>query len=100
MDLGGVSLLVALTGLMVFVIGAIVGLSAYYGSFDGGHLVRGWVLLLYGMWALLVGGVLLRLTQYGTSTLICWVILGAAGVMMLVTYHWIVAEVRKQLQID
>lgn len=70
MNLEAVSLLVALIGLMVFVIGATVWVSAHYGSFDGGHLVRGWVLLLYRMRALLVGGVLIRVTRYGISTLL------------------------------
>ena len=100
MDPTGIALLVALVGLLMFVLGVVLTLSAHYGSFDGVHVVRGWVLLLYGMWVLQVGGVLLRLTQTGTSILILGVILGTVGVIMLTMYPWVVAEIKKHIQTE
>ena len=100
MDPVAIASFVALAGLLVFAIGAAITLSAHYGFFDGGHGVRGWVLVLYGTWIWLVGSVLLRLTQTGTSILILGVILGTMGAIMLATYPWVVAEIKKHLQTE
>ena len=94
MDPGALALVVTITGLAASVIGATVVLIAHLGFLEDGSVVHGWTALIYGAWALVIGRILMRLAQSGTSALTMGIILSVAGAAMLVTYHWIVDEVR------
>jgi len=84
------ALLVVLLGLTASVIGITIMASARFGSFGGTHMVSGLVVLLYGAWALLAGGILMVLSRSGASILVVGVILGVVGLAMYAVYPWVV----------
>jgi len=93
-DPGAHALVVTITSFAASVIGATVVLIAHIGFLKGSSVVHGWTALIYGAWALVIGRILMRLAQSGTSTLTMGIILSVAETPMLVTYHWIVDKVR------
>ena len=87
-------LTVTIAGLAASVVGAVVVLIARLGFLEGGVVVHGWAVFIYGVWAFVIGRALTRLAQSGASALTMGIILSVAGIAMLVTYRWIVDEVR------
>jgi len=83
------ALLVVAFGLMMTAIGVAVMIASHLGSFGRHIMARGLVALLYGAWALLVGGILFALTELDISILLMGAIIGITGLLMLLVRRWV-----------
>jgi hypothetical protein len=89
MDSWTAALLVVAFGLMMTVIGVAVMIASHLGRLGRHITARGLVALLYGAWALLVGGILFALTELDISILLVGAIVGATGLLMLWAHRWV-----------
>jgi len=75
---------------MMTVVGIVTMMATHFGSLGRPLMARGLVALLYGAWALLIGGILIALTELDVSILVVGAVVGVTGLLMVWAYRWVV----------
>jgi len=90
MDSWTAALLVVAFGVMMATIGVAVIVASRLASLGRHITTRGLAAILYGAWALLVGGILVALTEIDIPPLLVGATAGATALLMVWAYRWVV----------